>query len=553
MALIRDWSPEINFDYAPVLWRFWNSTARVRWALGPVGSGKTVACCINPFSLAMKQEPNHNGLRPFKLAVVRNAMPELWRTTIETWLGIFPEEYCGAMRRSAPVGHKIYIPDLGDGTQLGFEAEFFGLDRPKDVKALLSYEPTMIYFNEAREIPKPLIDAAGDRVGRYPSMKKGGVMPSFSGIIGDSNPPDREHWMYRAYEKCPEGWEFYLQPPGLSEVKKISPTHYREIEGEPPVGDYVTDDFVVRGPGEKIYAVNPNAENLPNLPYDTSFDPEMRGVTPLQMRLNDPPLYLRRGNYYLARVPAKKQDWINGYYRNKFVFVQEGSPVIPEFSETTMTVEHMEVIPDIPLEGGYDMGSGTLNPAGVIGQRYRGMYLVHAELSIDDCGLYEFAEQMVRLLHEPAFADCKLGTFTGDPAGGTKDGLFGEIYYDHLRKYGLPVKPAETNATEIRKEALRTPMVRSIRGRPAVLINRTKCPRLVRGLAGAWCYRRLETGGDDKFATTPEKNVYSHVCEALGYWFLGAGEVKNLTHRRADRLMVVSRPVNDEYDYFGDG
>ena len=192
-------------------------------------------------------------------------MPELWRTTIETWLGIYKEEHCGFIRRSTPITHSITIHDLADGTHLQFQAEFFGLDRPEQVKALLSYEATMIYFNEMREVPKAIVDAAGDRIGRYPSMQKGGVMPSFAGIIGDSNPPDKDHWLYQAYENPPEGWKFFLQPPGISEVQRVGTNLYRALPGEPDVGTVTLDHIVTTASG-KLYAANPRAENVPNLP-----------------------------------------------------------------------------------------------------------------------------------------------------------------------------------------------------------------------------------------------------------------------------------------------
>jgi hypothetical protein len=489
----------------------------------------------------MNQAPGTGGVRPFKLAVVRNSMPELWRTTIETWLGIYPEHYCGQMHRSTPVSHTIKIPDLGDGTSLHFEAEFFGLDRPQQVKALLSYEPTMIYFNEMREIPKPIVDAAGDRIGRYPSMQKGGVMPTWAGIIGDSNPPDEGHWMFKAYEKPPEGWEFFLQPAGLSEVEKVSPTQYRAKPGEPNVG-IVTQEMTIIAPSGKIFAVNPAAENLPNLPYDVTFDPTARGMTPSEITGNlaryvrdkslPAPRILRKGNYYLSRVPGKKNDWIDGYYRNKFTYVIDGEPVIPEFNREMMTLDHIDVLQDIPLEGGYDMGSATLQPAGIIAQRHpSGVYLIHAEVSIPDIGLKQFGEAMVELLTSD-FPGLALMKFYGDPAGKTKDGIHAESYYDHLKSYGLPVQEAPTNSPELLREALRTPMTRFIRGRPGILINRTRCPKLVKGLAGAWCYRRLLLAGSERHATTPEKNEFSHVCEATGYWLLGRGEVKDLSRRK---------------------
>lgn len=575
MGLIRDWTPQINLDYAPTLWRFWQSQTRSRIILGPVGSGKTVCCCANPIAIALQQEPGTGGIRPFKLAVVRNSMPELWRTTIETWLGFYPEEYCGFMHRSTPVSHKIIIPDIGDGTQLHFEAEFFGLDRPDQVKALLSYEPTMIYFNEMREMPKAIVDAAGDRIGRFPSMQKGGVMPTWAGIIGDSNPPDEDHWLFKEYENPPEGWEFFLQPAGVSEVEKISATHFRAKRGEPPVG-LVPENMTVTAKSGKVFAVNPRAENMPNLPYDLTFDPDPElkrlqrmGGNALQIELRkgynqyrrklegEPPRLLHKGNYYLSRVPGKKSDWIDGYYRNKFTFVIAGEPVIPEFNREFHTVEHLDVLPDVEIGGGYDMGSATLNPAGVIVQRHpSGIYLVHAELSVDEkIGLRRFGEEMSRLLHEPEFESCKLEEFYGDPAGGTKDGIFAETYFDHLRSYKLPVKEAPTNAPEMVREALRNPMERIIRGRPGILINRKRCPKLVKGLAGAWCFRKLNVAGSDRFATTAEKNEFSHVCEALAHYLLGKGEVKDLSRRKAkpdNDLPAHMQETQPDWNYFGD-
>lgn len=561
MSLIRDWAPFVAFDYAPTLWRFWESETRSRIILGPVGSGKTVVCCTNPLAKAIQQAPGTGGIRPFKLAVVRNSMPELWRTTIETWLGIYREDYCGFIHRSSPVKHTIRF-ELPDQTTVHFEAEFFGLDRPDQVKALLSYEPTMIYFNEMREIPKPIVDAAGDRIGRYPSMQKGGVMPTWAGIIGDSNPPDEDHWMYKTYQDPPEGWEFFLQPPGVSEVEKISNTHYRAMRGEPDVG-FVTQDMVITAPNGKIFATNPRAENLPNLPYDTTFDPGARNMSPAELRrgyhqykttlTGEAPRLLKKGNYYLSRVPGKTQSWIDGYYRNKFTFVIDGEPVIPEFNREFMTVEHIDVLPNVPLGGGYDMGSATLNPAGVICQRHpSGVILVHAELSIDEkIGLMRFGEEMVGLL-EREFPDLELEEFFGDPAGKTADGIHAEAYFDHLRSYKLPVKEAPSNSPEMLREAIRTPMSRNIRGRPGILINRRRCPKLVKGLSGAWCYRRLKVAGSDRHATVPEKNEYSHVCEALGYHLLGKGEVKDLSRRNRKHDNDREQLPQQDYNYFGD-
>ena len=72
-----------------------------------------------------------------------------------------------------------------------FEVLFRALDRPADVKKLLSLELTGAWVNEAREVPKAIIDGLQGRVGRYPSMREGGC--TWSGLMMDTNPPpDRD-------------------------------------------------------------------------------------------------------------------------------------------------------------------------------------------------------------------------------------------------------------------------------------------------------------------------------------------------------------------------
>ena len=112
--------------------------------------------------------------------------PSLRTTTIKTWLDWFPEDQWGKFMWSVPYTHFIKQGDLE------LEVLFLALDRPEDVKKLLSLELTGIWINEAREVPKSIIDACTMRVGRFPSMRDGG--PSWSGVIADTNAPEEDHW-----------------------------------------------------------------------------------------------------------------------------------------------------------------------------------------------------------------------------------------------------------------------------------------------------------------------------------------------------------------------
>ena len=63
------------------------------------------------------------------------------------------------------------------------------MDRPEDVRKVLSLEYTGAFINEARELPKAVVDGITMRVGRYPSMKDG-IGATWCGVVADTNAPD---------------------------------------------------------------------------------------------------------------------------------------------------------------------------------------------------------------------------------------------------------------------------------------------------------------------------------------------------------------------------
>jgi hypothetical protein len=100
---------------------------------------------------------------------------------------------------------------------------FLALDQPKDVRKLLSLELTGAWVNEARELPKAVIDGLTHRVGRYPTQRDGG--PTWHGVWMDTNPMDDDHWWFRLSEKekitGKYGWDFFQQPGGVVEVDPL--------------------------------------------------------------------------------------------------------------------------------------------------------------------------------------------------------------------------------------------------------------------------------------------------------------------------------------------
>ncbi len=220
----------MKFKYKPdgeVLKAFMKDDTFFRGIRGPVGSGKSVGCCVEVFRRALMQKKNEQGIRKSRWAIIRNTNPQLRTTTIKTWLDWFPENEWGKFSWSVPYTHNINQGDLE------LEVIFLALDRPEDVKKLLSLELTGIWINEAREIPKSIIDACTMRVGRYPSMRDGG--PSWTGVIADTNAPEEDHWwpimsgevpmpdhISREEAKMmvlPDNWKFYTQPSGMLEER----------------------------------------------------------------------------------------------------------------------------------------------------------------------------------------------------------------------------------------------------------------------------------------------------------------------------------------------
>ncbi len=444
---------------------------------GPVGSGKSVGCCVEVFRRALEQKPNDDGVRKSRWAVIRNTNPQLRTTTIKTWLDWFPESDWGNFKWSVPYTHHIKVNDLD------LEVIFLALDRPEDVKKLLSLELTGIWVNEAREIPKSIIDACTMRVGRYPSMREGGA--SWSGVICDTNAPEEDHWWaimsgevpipdHIPREQAtmlvkPDNWRFFVQPPAMKEVLNDK----KEVTS---------------------YSLNKNAENKKNI-LET---------------------------YYPNLIRGKTKSWIDVYVMNRLGLIQEGKPVYPDFvTETHLADEEIPVAAGVPLYVGIDFG---LTPSAVFGQKVRGRWLVQAEIVAIDMGVVRFAE-LLRQEIATRFSGLDVYIY-GDPAGDFRAQTDESTPFQILRGAGLKAVPAPSNSVDLRLEAVASQLTKMSEGLPAFLIDR-RCQTLVKGFQGGYCYRRMQVSGE-RYDDKPEKNMYSHIHDALQYMMLGAGEGRSL-------------------------
>jgi hypothetical protein len=253
--------------------------------MGPFGSGKSSAMVMEILSRAQKQKPDADGRRCTRWLVVRNSYPQLRDTTIKTFHDWVPPRYFGTWRDTF---HEFVIDQikLADGTQVVCEVLFRALDRPDHVRNLLSLELTGAWLNEAREIPKAILDGLDGRIDRFPSMRNGG--PTWTGIFMDTNPPDVDHWWYRIFEKeCPPGHAIFKQPsgrgPNAENLKNLKPGYYQNLMiGKDPefIKVYVDGQygFVMDGQvvfvnwNDTLHTASETLRPTPGLPIIIGFD-----------------------------------------------------------------------------------------------------------------------------------------------------------------------------------------------------------------------------------------------------------------------------------------
>lgn len=412
--------------------------------------------------MAQAQVPSPiDGWRRTRWCVVRNTYRELQLTTVKSWLATFPPEVYGAYRSTPPFRQNIVDP----ATKLDMEIFFVALDRDDSLRALLGSEWTGIFFNEAREMSKQMVDQAVSRVRRFPSMEHGG--PTRPGVIADTNAPATNHWWAymsgevplpetmsaeeRALFIRPRDWAFFSQPPALLEVMDAG----RLID----------------------YQVNPRAENLANL-------------TP---------------EYYRDQWQGKERAWVEVYLLNRYRSLRSGKPVYPQFREEL----HVSKIPlslDPTLDTWVGIDFGLTPAAAVIQRTPLGQYLVVGELVTEDCVLPKFFVMLNTYLQSLG-VDPESVRMYGDPSGDNRDQQ-GLTALSLARAAGLAVMPAPTNDISIRLGAVSGLLERLSNGVPSLVVA-PQCLAIKQGFIDGYRYRRIQTK-DGIYEEKPSKNKFSH-------------------------------------------
>ena len=434
----------------PTLQRFHMDNNRFRFIMGPVSSGKTTAMVWEIFKRCQEQERDETGLRRSKWLVIRASYRELDSTTIPSWRSIFGDEF-GRFKWSAPPTHFLKFGDIRA------EIIFFAADDPDGVDKLRGMNVTAAWLNEVNEIPRAILTMTTSRIGRFPTPDT----CTWSGIMGDTNPPDPNHWYADLSKKQIKGWSFYEQPPAVLWAN----------------GQWV---------------VNPAREGVMS------------------------------ENWYRDQLDASTEEEIKVFLAGQYGFMLKGRAVYGnEYNDSFHCVE-IEPDPRHPIAIGSDWG---LDPAAIIGQKINGQIRWIDEVVCHDMGAKRFVVHLKEYLNENYAGYTINGLWgdpKGSDRSTTDDT---ETYFKIMKAGGLPFKPAPVagNSVIIRIESVAHPLSQIKNGVPVMVIS-PRCKIARAGLSGGYIFRKYKIAGEEKYNPKPDKDpIYSHVIDGGQYLNCGYG------------------------------
>src|SRR4029077_6969820 len=261
-------------------------------------------------------------------------------------------------------------------------------------------------------------------------------------------------------------------------------------------------------------------------PADWQLFRQPSGLSPAAENLENLP-----EGYYARLALNPNADWRRRYIECEYGEDPSGTAEFPEsYRRSFHTVECLLPVAGRPLIIGQDFGR---NPCSLICQvDYRGRLLVLEEVLAEDVGL---ETHVTRSLKPRLFSQVYQG-FTygavGDPSGIARGNFLEETSFDVLIRLGVPAFPAPTNSIDPRLAAVEQLLYQQRDGAAAIVIDRERCPSLVRALGGAYRFGKTKAGVTKPL---PDKgHPWSDVADCLQYVALTANS--GLVERIARRI-----------------
>jgi hypothetical protein len=506
----------------PVMKAFHESSAFYRALAGPIGSSKTTGAAVAEALFgAMVQRPGPDGIRRFKLGVLRDTYRNLYATTMKSWNYWWPRElgnFTGSDDR--PAYHRFQAE-----TPIGLcevEAEFRALGASQDVEATCrGWELNGAYIDEADLVPESAVTYLSGRVQRAGDAK----LRQSKGVWFTFNKPDTDHYLYRWCEE--KGFE---APEGLAEeIAKF---------GFSPLFEYFNQPGGLL-PGLPL-RTNPKAENLGNLD----------------------------AGYYLISAAGQPQDYIRRMIRNEWGASVAGERVYQTFQpDLHVLPADLDPQPGQILRLGLD-GGGT--PAAVIfGRDEYGRRIVYDEVVITDpndpkgltlktgVGPNTFGKAIAAVMSLPRYRGVRFEIGYGDPAafyGADREAGEFSFMETVAQIIGVPIIPADSNEIGLRHDAVAGLLGELAQdGRPMLMVN-PRCRWLRRGFTSDYKWGVVKPGQEGA-RVVPQKSKTSHVHDALQYGCLGdVGRAGVTAGRRFDKATPRPQtPVQQLSSMFPDG
>lgn len=445
---------------SPTFVKFHSNSNNYRIVIGSVGGGKTVGSCMEVFTRCLEMPICIDGKRRARWIICRNTYPELETTTIKTWREWFPDDAYGRFISSHPLQHRMNFIDDKD-VECEFEIYFVALSDMNVFRKVLGMEITGVFFNEIREIDGDLVRGVFQRVGRYPKKHLPRGVDYWYGVIGDTNPPAEDSWLYRLIEEeKPEGWSFFWQPSAMLEV------------------------------GKDTYIVNPAAENTQNL---------VKG-------------------YYERQTQIMSREEVKVYLLNKYGTIHSGVRCHTDFNlQVHRSQNEMFADPMFPVYLGWDFG---LTPCVVIAQYISGQLRVLEEFQAFDTHLEDFLNIIFLPVWRSKYASwATSGKYVskGDPFGGGKrQDTDGQTTIKQINEAGIVTTGVKFKQYGIqRRHSSVNHFLRNMaKGEPAFIINH-QCRYLIKGFDGMYKFAEKIASGIKYTSEQIENNEYTHSQDAL--------------------------------------
>ena len=519
----------LNYVAVPTFARLHNDPAKYLFVRGPVGSGKSSGCIWHLVLNAMQQYPQHDGVRRSRYGIIRASYPALKSTVIKSWQQWFKSLI--NIVYDTPIRGEMKLPHPDGETEIHMELVFIALDREEDVNKLQSLELTGMHFNEAAEIPRGVHQMSKSRINRFPDQVDGGCVNPF--IMCDYNSVDTEHWLYKmAEEEKPPKHTFYHQPPALL---MVGPG-----EGDP--------DNPIIDAANNHYIINPDADNLGHhIPGKPSQSPQANAKWDTKMKAWWIPHLAE--DYYADQVYGAEPDWVNVMILNNYGQLRTGRPVFAEyqdqyhFSETTI-----KPIKGVPIIIGMDLG---LTPAAAFTQLTpTGEMLVFDELVTEDCSVQRFLEDYLKPHISNHYSEFDYTLVIDPSAMATRSQNDAKAAEYYIQQAALPYRPGVTNNWTKRKESV-VYFLRKLKG----FRLGPNCLYLRKGFISEYKFEKrrvamIAGNTNPLFKEKPDKNIYSHIHDALQYACLEHSEGRGA--KRKKRLAQQTTRSRSSQDYIGD-